>query len=36
MKMGFLKDLSKWLSGGKGKKDNIRQAAEVYAKEILK
>ncbi len=25
--MGFLTDLSKWLSGGKGKKDNIRSAS---------
>lgn len=37
--MGFLKDLSKWLSGGKGKKDNIRQAAiklKVFNKRLLR
>ncbi|MFX1237871.1 MAG: Snf7 family protein [Promethearchaeota archaeon] len=37
--MGFLKDLSKWLSGGKAKKDNVRSAAiklKVFNKRLLR
>ena len=37
--MGFLKDLSKWLGGGKGKKDNIRSASvklKVFNKRLMR
>ncbi len=38
--MGFLKDLSKWLSaGGKGKKDNLRDATiklKIFNKRLMK
>ena len=37
--MGFLKDLSKWLGGGKSKPDNVRSAAiklKVFNKRLLR
>ncbi|MFX1258354.1 MAG: Snf7 family protein [Promethearchaeota archaeon] len=37
--MGFLKDLSGWLSGGRGRKDNIRSASvklKVFNKRLMR
>ncbi|MBN1800475.1 MAG: Snf7 family protein [Candidatus Lokiarchaeota archaeon] len=37
--MGFLKDLSKWLGGGRAKKDNVRSAAiklKVFNKRLMR
>jgi len=37
--MGFLKDLNKWLSGGKSKTDNVRQASiklKVFNKRLMR
>ena len=39
MKIGFLKDISKWLSGGKRGKENVRSAAiklKVFNKRLAR
>lgn len=37
--MGFLTDISKWVSGGRGKKDNVREASirlKVFNKRLMR